>query len=81
MNENYINQPTDSLLYDLDLMPEQCKTKIDKIRSQAVINLKKQLEESGKIILLLRDSVVAGYNPKTYKSMKEYLLKYGDKNA
>lgn len=39
-----IDQPLEGLLYDLDLLPEQCRTEINNIRRLAVEGLYKKVE-------------------------------------
>ena len=40
-----ISQPIDGLLYDLDLMPAQCRTVVNSVRSEVISELKKQIEQ------------------------------------
>ncbi|HDY86967.1 MAG TPA: hypothetical protein ENH82_02495 [bacterium] len=40
-----IEQPLEGLLYDLDLMPEQCKSTIANMRRTAVEELRKEIEQ------------------------------------
>ena len=39
-----VEQPLEGLLYDLDLMPEQCKSTIANMRRTAVEELRKEIE-------------------------------------
>ncbi len=50
-----IEQPLERLLYDLDLMPEQCKSTIANMRRTVVEELRKEIERLRKDLEYYKD--------------------------
>ena len=68
-----IKQPLEGLLYDLDLMPEQCKSGIANLRRIAVEELRKEIERLKKEKKWLLENAIEWDRPNILQEMHQAL--------
>ena len=69
-----ISQPLEGLLYDLDLLPEQCRTGINSMRRIVVEQQRKEIERLRKALKDIIDNV---HSRIKIRSIAEHALKEG----
>ncbi len=72
--KEYIKQPLEGLLYDLDLLPEQCKTIINELRNVVIECQYKEIEQLREEKEWLVKLILSDYRTYNIEELKKIII-------